>query len=137
MGTRLQHGATPPIAGHGHPSKPVPQQATQPDPSSAAASAGPGENICSPTPPAVNTAPLPIEMDARVPPSGVVVIAGLQKIWVGKNYAGLTVTLWIYLTCIHIDRSLLSAVGDGQFTPTGRRSLSRHRCTIRLPPCTR
>jgi biopolymer transport protein ExbB len=41
-------------------------------------------------------------MDARVPPSGVVVIAGLQQLWVGKNYAGLTVTLWIHLTCIHI-----------------------------------
>ncbi|WP_123028655.1 IS481 family transposase [Mycolicibacterium stellerae] len=80
-------------------------QATQPDPPSAAASAGPDEDFSSPpltAPPAVNTAPLPIEMDARVPPSGVVVIAGLQQIWVGKNYAGLTVTLWIHLTCIHI-----------------------------------
>ena len=53
-------------------------------------------------PPAVNTAPQPIEIEARVPPSGVVVIAGLQQIWVGKNYSGLTVTLWIHLTCIHI-----------------------------------
>lgn len=43
-----------------------------------------------------------IEIDARVPPSGVVVIAGLQQLWVGKNYAGLSVTLWIDLTSIHI-----------------------------------
>ncbi|MDA2893235.1 hypothetical protein PDG61_20100 [Mycolicibacterium sp. BiH015] len=35
-------------------------------------------------------------------PSGVVVIAGLQQLWVGENYAGLTVTLWIHLTSIHI-----------------------------------
>lgn len=54
------------------------------------------------TPPTVNIAPRPIEMEARVPPSGVVVIAGLQQLWVGKNYAGLTVTLWIHLTSIHI-----------------------------------
>ena len=53
-------------------------------------------------PPAATTAPQPIEMDARVPPSGIVVIAGLQQLWIGKNYAGLTVTLWIHLTCIHI-----------------------------------
>ncbi|MGU3497942.1 IS481 family transposase [Mycobacterium sp. C31M] len=53
-------------------------------------------------PPNVASGPLPIEMEARVPPSGVVVIAGLQQLWVGKNYAGLTVTLWIHLTSIHI-----------------------------------
>ncbi|ABM11307.1 hypothetical protein Mvan_0460 [Mycolicibacterium vanbaalenii PYR-1] len=53
-------------------------------------------------PPNVRSGPLPIEMEARVPPSGVVVIAGLQQLWVGKNYAGLTVTLWIHLTSIHI-----------------------------------
>ncbi|WP_193045861.1 IS481 family transposase [Mycolicibacterium baixiangningiae] len=53
-------------------------------------------------PPIVRSGPLPIEMEARVPPSGVVVIAGLQQLWVGKNYAGLTVTLWIHLTSIHI-----------------------------------
>ena len=47
-------------------------------------------------------APQPIEMEARVPPSGVVVIAGLQQLWVGKNYAGLTVTLWIHLTSIRV-----------------------------------
>jgi hypothetical protein len=46
--------------------------------------------------------PLPIEMEARVPPSGVIVIAGLQQLWVGKNYAGLTVTIWIDLSRIHI-----------------------------------
>jgi hypothetical protein len=53
-------------------------------------------------PPAVNIGPQPIEMETRVPPSGVVVIAGLQQLWVGKNYAGLTVTLWIHLTSIRI-----------------------------------
>lgn len=44
----------------------------------------------------------PIEIDVRVPPSGVVVITGLQQLWVGKNYAGLTVTLWIDLARIHV-----------------------------------
>src|SRR5699024_5255849 len=53
-------------------------------------------------PSADDVAPQPIEMEVRVPPSGVVVIAGLQQLWVGKNYAGLTVTLWIHLTRIHI-----------------------------------
>ena len=51
---------------------------------------------------AVNKAAQPIEIDTRVPPSGVVVITGLQQLWIGKNYAGLTVTLWIDLTSIHI-----------------------------------
>lgn len=54
------------------------------------------------TPPNVRGEPLPIEKEARVPPSGVVMIAGLRQLWVGKNYAGLTVTLWIRLTSIHI-----------------------------------
>lgn len=53
-------------------------------------------------PRAVPAAPQPIEMEARVPPSGVVVVAGLQQLCVGKNYAGLTVTLWIHLSSIHI-----------------------------------
>jgi biopolymer transport protein ExbB len=43
-----------------------------------------------------------IEMQARVPPPGVVVIAGLQQLWVGNNYGELTVTLRIHLTSIHI-----------------------------------
>jgi transposase InsO family protein len=80
-------------------------RATEPELHSAAGSARPDDvtkSLPLTAPPAVNTAPQPIEMDARVPPSGVVVIAGLQQIWVGKNYAGLTVTLWIHLTCIHI-----------------------------------
>jgi Integrase core domain len=62
----------------------------------------PASSIAPMTPPNVRSGPLPIEMEARVPPSGVVVIAGLQQLWVGKNYAGLTVTLWIHLTSIHI-----------------------------------
>jgi transposase InsO family protein len=80
-------------------------RATEPDQPSTADAARPDESTSSlplMAPPAVNTAPQPIELDARVPPSGVVVIAGLQQLWVGKNYAGLTVTLWIHLTCIHI-----------------------------------
>ena len=52
--------------------------------------------------PVTGTVDRAIEIDARVPPSGVVVIAGLQQLWVGKNYAGLSVTLWIDLTSIHI-----------------------------------
>lgn len=54
------------------------------------------------TPPNLRRGPAPIEIEARVPPSGVVAIAGLQQLRVGKNYAGLTVTLWIHLTNIHI-----------------------------------
>ncbi|GAB3038233.1 hypothetical protein MBOU_25290 [Mycobacterium bourgelatii] len=51
---------------------------------------------------AVHRAAQSIEIDVRVPASGVVVITGLQQLWVGKNYAGLTVTLWIDLSSIHI-----------------------------------
>jgi hypothetical protein len=80
-------------------------RATEPDLHPAVDAARPDEltsSIPLMPPPAVNTAPQPIEMEARVPPSGVVVIAGLQQLWVGKNYAGLTVTLWIHLSSIHI-----------------------------------
>jgi transposase InsO family protein len=52
--------------------------------------------------PAAGRASQPIEIDVRVPPSGVVVLTGLQQLWVGKNYAGLTVTVWVDLTSIHI-----------------------------------
>lgn len=52
------------------------------------------------------------ELDTRVPPSGVVAITGLQQLWVGKHYAGRTVTLWIDLASIHviIDDSVLKTV---------------------------
>ena len=33
---------------------------------------------------------------------GVVVISGLQQLWVGENCAGLTVSLWIDLSSIHV-----------------------------------
>ena len=62
----------------------------------------PANSISPTTPQTVGSGPLPIEMEARVPPSGVVVIAGLQQLWVGKNYSGLTVTLWVHLSNIHI-----------------------------------
>lgn len=55
-----------------------------------------------PTPSAGTSALQPIELEVKVPPSGVVAIAGLQQLWIGKNYAGLTVTLWIHLSRIHI-----------------------------------
>ena len=80
-------------------------RATEPEPPSVVDAARPGEAtgpLPLTTPPSPTTAPEPIEMEARIPPSGIVVIAGLQQLWVGKNYAGLTVTLWIHLTCIHI-----------------------------------
>ena len=38
----------------------------------------------------------------RVPASGVVEISGVQQVWVAKNYGGLTVSLWIDLSSIHV-----------------------------------
>lgn len=43
-----------------------------------------------------------IELDVRVPPSGVIGIAGIQQMWIGKNHAGRAVTLWLDLTSIHV-----------------------------------
>lgn len=80
-------------------------RATEPEPPSTVDAACPDEATRPQpltAPPSPTTAPEPIEMEARIPPSGIVVIAGLQQLWVGKNYAGLTVTLWIHLNCIHI-----------------------------------
>lgn len=80
-------------------------RATEPVPHPAADTARSDEPT-GPLPPTTTsnagTGPQPIEMEARVPPSGVVVITGLQQLWVGKNYAGLTVTLWIGLSSIRI-----------------------------------
>ncbi len=36
------------------------------------------------------------------PPSGVVGIAGIQQLWIGKNHAGKIATLWMDLTSIHV-----------------------------------
>jgi transposase InsO family protein len=67
------------------------------------------EDIATPSPMAPPRSPAglaratqAIELDVRVPPSGVVVITGPQQLWIGKNYAGVTVTLWIGLTSIHV-----------------------------------
>lgn len=43
-----------------------------------------------------------VEFDALVPPSGIVNIAGAQQVWVGKNYGGRTVVMWIDLTSVHV-----------------------------------
>ncbi|MGV9748306.1 hypothetical protein ACWDTG_25880 [Rhodococcus zopfii] len=43
-----------------------------------------------------------IEFDVRVPPSGVVAIAGIQQLWIGKNHAGKIATLWMDLTSVHV-----------------------------------
>nr|WP_256982920.1 integrase core domain-containing protein [Rhodococcus sp. 06-418-1B] len=43
-----------------------------------------------------------IELDVRVPPSGVIAIAGIQQMRIGKNHAGRVVTLWLDLTSIHV-----------------------------------
>ncbi|WP_197375551.1 integrase core domain-containing protein [Mycolicibacterium baixiangningiae] len=97
-------------------------------------------------PPKVRSGPLPIEMEARVPaPSGVVVIAGLQQLWVGKDYAGLTVTLWIHLTSIHIllaDRVIKTVSSRVTTADLGRLSLARRsnrttRPAEPAPPTTR
>jgi transposase InsO family protein len=75
---------------------------------SALRSATGAENTDEPTPfpRAVSSAAVtelePIEINVRVPPSGVVAISGVQHVWVGKNYAGLTVSLWIDLSSIHV-----------------------------------
>ena len=65
-----------------------------------------------PRPTTLTRANQAIELDARVPPSGIVVISGLQQLWVGKHYAGRTVTLWIDLASIHIllDDTVLKTV---------------------------
>lgn len=36
------------------------------------------------------------------PPSGVVGIAGIQQLWIGKNHAGKIATLWMDLTSVHV-----------------------------------
>ena len=41
-------------------------------------------------------------MELRVPPSGLVGLLVAQQIWVGKSYAGRTVTLWADLASIHV-----------------------------------
>lgn len=43
-----------------------------------------------------------IELDTQVPPSGVTNVAGAQQLWIGRNHAGRTVTLWIDLISIHV-----------------------------------
>jgi transposase InsO family protein len=81
---------------------------------------GPADDVvaltpAAPSPPAALVrATQAVEVDTRVPPSGVVVITGLQQLWVGKNYAGRTVTLWIDLTTIHIllDDAVLKTVAS-------------------------
>ncbi|NYJ19528.1 transposase InsO family protein [Leifsonia psychrotolerans] len=50
---------------------------------------------------AESTAPTALEIDLRVPPSGVVALAGIQQLWLGKALAGQTVTIWTDLTSTH------------------------------------
>jgi transposase InsO family protein len=51
------------------------------------------------------------EIDLRIPPSGVVDLVGAQQVWIGKGFAGRTVTLWADLTTVH-------AVVDGEVVTT-------------------
>ncbi|WP_441347023.1 integrase core domain-containing protein [Rhodococcus sp. 15-725-2-2b] len=51
------------------------------------------------------------EIDLRIPPSGVVDLVGAQQVWIGKRFAGRTVTLWTDLTTVH-------AVVDGEVVTT-------------------
>ncbi|MFZ2176539.1 MAG: integrase core domain-containing protein, partial [Rhodococcus sp. (in: high G+C Gram-positive bacteria)] len=44
----------------------------------------------------------PLEIDLRVPPSGIVDLVGAQQIWVGKSDSGRTVTLWADLASVHV-----------------------------------
>lgn len=43
-----------------------------------------------------------LEIELGVPPSGVVVLAGSQQVWIGKAFAGRTVTLWADATSVHV-----------------------------------
>jgi transposase InsO family protein len=47
------------------------------------------------------TRPGGLELDLRVPPSGVANLAGSQQLWVGKAFAGHIVTVWADVTSIH------------------------------------
>ncbi|ORI13649.1 IS481 family transposase [Rhodococcus sp. 1168] len=53
-----------------------------------------------------------VEFDTRVPPGGVADVAGVQQLWIGRNHAGRTVTLWIDLVSIHVilDGSVIKTV---------------------------
>lgn len=43
-----------------------------------------------------------VEFDIQVPPGGVANVGGVQQLWIGRNHAGRTVTLWIDLVSIHV-----------------------------------
>ncbi len=64
---------------------------------------GAGASAATPQPiVSIPTEAHPLEIDLRVPPSGLVDLVGAQQIWVGKSYAGRTVTLWVDLASIHV-----------------------------------
>lgn len=52
-------------------------------------------------PPAVDTGGA-VELEVRIPPSGVVALAGHQQVWLGPAYADRTVTVWADLTSVHV-----------------------------------
>ncbi|WP_230595561.1 integrase core domain-containing protein [Rhodococcoides fascians] len=43
-----------------------------------------------------------VELDIQIPPGGVANVGGVQQLWIGRNHAGRTVTLWIDLVSIHV-----------------------------------
>ncbi|OZE97239.1 transposase [Rhodococcus sp. 15-1154-1] len=51
------------------------------------------------------------EIDLRIPAAGVVDLVGAQQVWIGKGFAGRTVTLWADLATVH-------AVIDGEVVNT-------------------
>jgi hypothetical protein len=64
---------------------------------------GAGASAATPQPiVSIPTEARPLEIDLRVPPSRLVDLVTAQQIWVGKSYAGRTVTLWADLASIHV-----------------------------------
>lgn len=53
-----------------------------------------------------------LEIELRVPPAGVVQLVGAQQVWIGKAFAGRTVTVWADLNSVHVvlDGELLKTV---------------------------
>lgn len=63
---------------------------------------------------AVSTDTASLEIDLIVPPSGVVVLVGAQQVWIGKAFAGRTVTLWADAASVHVllDEEVLKTVAS-------------------------
>ena len=70
--------------------------------STAAPAARPSVGMPLPPRTAPERCSMAMELDVRIPPSGVVNVGGIQQLWVGKNHAGRAVTLWMDLISVHV-----------------------------------